>query len=150
MWQKCIERAQLAQGIMTQLYNCETPHLIYMNNATKYWITARGGTRLDGARASKQVWHPHVRTWGLSETNVLYWSSILVTLLAPPQSTAPGELCPLHPRRYARDYSARSDAPQQTMVVLVLSSNQRHEGIFGFGRQNFQFALIFAPLWRKE
>jgi len=29
--------------------------------------------RLDGARGKKRVWRPHVRTWGLSEFNVLYW-----------------------------------------------------------------------------
>jgi len=33
----------------------------------------RGVTRLDGARGKKQVWRPHVRTWGFFEANVLYW-----------------------------------------------------------------------------
>jgi len=33
----------------------------------------RGATRLDGVRGKMQVWRPHVRTWGLSEANVLYW-----------------------------------------------------------------------------
>jgi len=27
--------------------------------------------RLDGARGKKQVWHPHVRTWGLWKANAL-------------------------------------------------------------------------------
>jgi len=31
----------------------------------------RGATRVDGARNEKQVWRPHVRTWGLSEASVL-------------------------------------------------------------------------------
>jgi len=31
----------------------------------------RSVTRWDGARGKKQVWRPHVRTWGLSEANVL-------------------------------------------------------------------------------
>jgi len=38
---------------------------------------ATGVTRLDGARVKKQVWCPHVRTWGLSEANVLYWRKYL-------------------------------------------------------------------------
>ena len=33
----------------------------------------RGVTRLDGAWGKKQVWRPHFRTWGLPETNALYW-----------------------------------------------------------------------------
>jgi len=37
----------------------------------------RGATRLDGARGKKQVWRPHVWTWGLSEANVLYWRKYL-------------------------------------------------------------------------
>jgi len=51
--------------------------LIYMDNAERYWITARGVTRLDGARGKKQLWCPHVRTWGLSEAKVLHWSAVL-------------------------------------------------------------------------
>jgi len=38
---------------------------------------ARGVTRLDGAREKKQVWRPHVRTWGGPEANVLYWRNYL-------------------------------------------------------------------------
>jgi len=34
---------------------------------------SRGVARLDGARGKKQLWRPHVRTWGLSEANVLHW-----------------------------------------------------------------------------
>jgi len=34
---------------------------------------SRGVTRLDGARDKKQLWRLRVRTWGLSEANVLYW-----------------------------------------------------------------------------
>ena len=43
-----------------------------MGNAKEYWITARGITRLDGARGKKQVWRPCVRTWAFSESNSLY------------------------------------------------------------------------------
>ena len=49
----------------------------------------RGVTRLDGARDKKQVWRPHVRTWGFSEVNVLYWRNYLWhcwDFSAPPQS----------------------------------------------------------------
>jgi len=42
-----------------------------------YHVTSRGVTRLDGARGEKQVRRPHVRTWGLSEANVLYWRKCL-------------------------------------------------------------------------
>jgi len=38
---------------------------------------SRGVTRLVAARGKKQVCRPHVRTWGLSETNVVYWSKCL-------------------------------------------------------------------------
>jgi len=33
--------------------------------------------RLHGASGTKQVWQPHVRTKGLSETNELYWRKYL-------------------------------------------------------------------------
>jgi len=36
-------------------------------------VNGRGVTRLDGARGKKHVWRPHVRAWGLSQENVLYW-----------------------------------------------------------------------------
>jgi len=42
-------------------------------------LITRGVTRLDGARGKKQVWRSHVRSWGLSETNALYWKKLLVT-----------------------------------------------------------------------
>ena len=157
MWQKCIERARLAQIIMPLtirgavrrervgtafphlfhvllwneleavskwlfsislrshifllalhpclLCNCATPHAICIGNTEEYWTTARGLTSWDGARGKKQVFHPHVWTWGLSEANVLHWSTsnIARTFLRPaviwrPHSdSAPGELCRLSP-----------------------------------------------------
>jgi len=33
--------------------------------------------RLGDARGKKQVWRPHVRTWGLSEAKVLEWRKFL-------------------------------------------------------------------------
>ena len=41
---------------------------------------SRGVTRLDGARGKRQVWRPHIRTWGLSKANLLL-KKVLVTLL---------------------------------------------------------------------
>ena len=65
----------------------------------KYLIVAsRDVTRLDGARGKKQLWRPHVRTWGLSEANVLYWReymwrcwgfSALPAVIRRPVSCAP-------------------------------------------------------------
>jgi len=53
-------------------------------------------TRLDGARGKKQIWRPHVRTWDLSELNVLYWTKytcdIVGTFWRPRNDSAPGEL----------------------------------------------------------
>jgi len=79
------------------------PHLPHMDNPEEYWITVRGVTKLDGARAKKQVWRPYVRTWGFSEANALYWRScdIVRTFRRPAviqrlhSDSAPGELCPL-------------------------------------------------------
>ena len=103
-----------------------------MDNAEEYWVTARGATRLDGARGKKQVWRPYVRTWGLSEANVVHWSScdIVRTFRHPHSDSAPGELCPLPPV-ITPLITARSDAPQQ---IMVHSSNQWHTGTLGFRR----------------
>jgi len=47
----------------------------------------RGVTRLGGVRGKKQVWRPHVRTWGLSEANVLKKVfATLVGLFGTPRS----------------------------------------------------------------
>jgi len=72
-------------------------------------VTIRGVTRLDGARGKKQVWRPHVRNWGLSEANVLYWWKCLWhcwDFSAPPLLTRrPGNCAPLAcPPRYASGY----------------------------------------------
>jgi len=44
-------------------------------------------TTLDGTWDKKQAWRPHVRTWGLSEANVLFWKSAYdsVVTFGPPQ-----------------------------------------------------------------
>ena len=62
--------------------------LIFMDNAKEYWISFKSVKRLDGARGKKQTWRPRVRTWGLSEANVLHWSTcdIVRTFRRPLQS----------------------------------------------------------------
>ena len=62
----------------------------------------RGVTRLDGAWGKKQVWCPHVRTWGLSEANVLFWKKcfwhlcdfLAPTVIRPPQWFGPRGIGP--------------------------------------------------------
>jgi len=50
---------------------------VFTNDSWRFTSWNRSVTRLDGAQGKKQVWHPHVRTWGLSEANVLYWRKYL-------------------------------------------------------------------------
>ena len=59
MWKKCIQRARLAQRIMTYvtMQLCNSSFHI-MDNAEEYWITVRGVTRSGGARGKKQVGAP--------------------------------------------------------------------------------------------
>ena len=103
-----------------------------MDSADEYWITVRGATKLDGARVKKQVWRPYVQTWGISEANVLHWSScgIVRTFRRPHSDSAPRELC-LLPLVVTPLITARSDAPQQ---IMVHSSKLRHTGTLGFRR----------------
>jgi len=87
------------------------PHALH---SLRPWV--RGVTRWDGARGNKQLWRPHVRTWDLSDANLLYWSTcdILRTfrhprndsapsavIRRPHSDSAPGELCSRCPPRYA-------------------------------------------------
>jgi len=58
----CIEWFYLTHGV----------HCVMLFNS--FHVT-RGVPRLDGARDKKQVWRPHIRVWGLSEANLLYWST---------------------------------------------------------------------------
>jgi len=88
-----------------------------MDNAEECGITVRGATKVDGARGKKQVWRPYVRTWGLSEANVLHWSSCEIArtfrrpavVRRPHSDSAPGELCPC-PSSLPPDYCARRRA----------------------------------------
>jgi len=103
-----------------------------MENAEEYWLTARGVTRSDGARGKKQVWRPHARTWGLSEANVLHWSTVLVKLLgffgALIVTRRPENCAPCSPS--LRPWLLR--AVTRLNKTMVHSSNQRHTGTSGF------------------
>ena len=60
----------------------------------------RGVATLDGAWGKKQVWCFHVRTWDLSEANVLFWKSaygIAVTSWPPAVIRPPRNCAPLAP-----------------------------------------------------
>jgi len=123
-----------------------------MDNAEEYWITVRGATKLDGARDKKQAWRPYVRTWGLTEANVLHWSScgIVRTFRRPHSDSAPGELCPLPPV-VTPLITARSDASQH---IMVHSSGQRHTRTLGFRRGKIfnspEFLRHFEGKWIGE
>ena len=73
-------------------------------------LITRGVTRLEGGRGQKKVWRPHARTWGLSETNALYWRNDLWhcwDFTAPPAVIrCPGICAPLPPPRYAPAHNA--------------------------------------------
>jgi len=60
-----------------QFFTCNTVWLISQMACLMVCPGTRGVTRLDGARGKKQVWHPHVQTWGFSEENLLYWRKYL-------------------------------------------------------------------------
>ena len=85
----------------------------------------------------------------------MYCIEVLVTLLgfsAPLHSLGalivirrPGNCSPLHLRRYAL-ITARSDAPQQTMV---LSSNQRRTRRLGFSGAKFSIYPNFCAAVRE-
>jgi len=66
---------------------------------------AQGRNEVRCAWGKKQVWRPHVRTWGLSEANVLCWRKYWwdcwdfwrpPSELAPHSDSAPGKLCAPH------------------------------------------------------
>ena len=113
-------------------------------------VRSRGVTRLDGARGKKQVWRRHVRNWGLSEANVLYWRQYCNIVgsvwrprshSAPHSESTPGELrtplsaslCPwLGDHRSNRQFAGRrmlqpriiwlADCSSAPQMHLVVSS----------------------------
>jgi len=91
---------------------CQCSSLVCLHRSFAIWkwvdvfigwtnlLTDRGVTRIDGARGKKQLWRPHVRTWGLSEANVLYWRKCLWhcwDFLGLHNHSAPVELRPPFP-----------------------------------------------------
>ena len=92
------------------------------------------------APGRRSVWRPDVRTWGLSEANVLHWSTVLVTLLGlfgASQSFGafvvirrPGNCAPSPPSLRPWLLSAAT----RLNKTMVHSSNQRHSGTLGFRR----------------
>jgi len=103
-----------------------------------------GVTRLDGARGKKQVWRPNVRTWGLSEANVLRWRMYLWQCwdfsASPQLFRAPAVLwhpenCAPLPPRYA--------AAPLIYMNWINSHNQVEDQPFTFCRR-FCTASIFS------
>jgi len=88
-----------------------------------YRAVGRGVTKLDGARGKKQVWRPYVRTWGLSEANVLYWREYLwhcwnfwpplAVIWRPHLDSAPGELFPPS----LRPWQLVSSTPEERLTI---------------------------------
>jgi len=111
-----------------------------MHRVKSYWYRWRPGQEASLASPCSNV-----RSFG-SKCTALKYCSLLLALLGPRSHSASGASCPLPPVVMPL-ITVRSDAPQKTMV---LSSNQRHEGIFGFGGTHFQFVLNFALLWWKR
>jgi len=102
-------------------------------------------TSLDGARGKKQVWRPHVRTWGLPEANVLYWKNTLVTLLGlfepsrsdlvPPQwFGAQGIVSPCPPR-YA-------PAPTDTLAAPMSRTQSTNSSKAWSNLANLQLLIV--------
>jgi len=50
-----------------------------------------GRNEVRWVQCKRQAWRPHVRAWGLSEANVLYWRKYL---WHGRDFSAPGKLCP--------------------------------------------------------
>jgi len=86
----------------------------------------RGVTRLDGAWGKKQVWCPHVRTWGLSEANVLFWKKCfwhLCDFLAPTVIRPPGNWALLHPSWHLWGYTTK---------IGKMSENKQTSNVMNF------------------
>jgi len=111
-------------------------------------VMTKSVTRLDGARGKKQIWRPHVRTWGLSEAIVLHWRRYLWhcwAFSAPPavirwphSDSEPGELCPPCPPHYALD----QDPVDQVATSLIIPYRR--------GRHRFSHRLNILETARPE
>jgi len=101
-WSIClVVRINRTSRFSTQRY----PYCVTADHHSCSFHVARGVSRLGGARGKKKNWRPHVRTWTLSEANLLYWRKYLWHCWDISASTrsdsAPGKLDPPLPPRYA-------------------------------------------------
>ena len=136
MWQKCIKRARLAQGIMTYVTTQFRNSSLHINGQRRRVLNY-----CQGARGEKQVWRPYVRTWDLSEANV-HCTEVLVTLLelfGARQSfrsliviRRPGNCAPCPPS--LRPWLLHAVTRLNKSCCTIHSSNQRHIGTLGFRR----------------
>jgi len=119
-----------------------------MDNEYEYRITVRDATRLDGARGKKQVWRPHVRTWGLSEANALHWSScdIVRTFRRPAVIRRPGNCspCPLSLRTWLLRGATRLNKSWYTALTRGIQEP------WALGGAKFSIRLNFWATFRKN
>jgi len=75
-------------------------------------------------RGKKQVWRPRVRTWGLSEANLLHWKKYVWLCGAPRSDLAPGDLSPLSPslRPWLSCFFSQSVIPRGVVLSAVTVS----------------------------
>ena len=97
----------------------------------------RGVTRLDGAWGNKYVWRSHVRTWGLSEANVLFRKKFLwhcCDFLGLRSDLASGELCPPAPSLRLWRYAIKIGKFSENELIF---KSESHELIF---HEHLQFS----------
>ena len=97
----------------------------------------RGVTRLDGTWGKKQDWRPHVRTWGLSKTNVLFWKiayDIVVTFSSPQWFATRGIVPPCPPSLRLWWYAIKIGKFSENKQI---SMSERHELLF---HEHLQFS----------
>ena len=81
-------------------------------------VASRGVTKLDGVRGKKQLWRPHVRTWGLSEANLLHWRKYLWHCW---NSSAPPAVIRRPPEWFGTPMVIRRPGNCAPLVPLVMS-----------------------------
>ena len=92
-----------------------------------FGIRPRGVTRLNGAGGKKQVWRRRVRTWGLSEANLLYWRkylwhcwgfSVIIDLVIRRQGSCAPLATPLI-RTQSKNFSAAHSIPLHRSLFSI-------------------------------
>ena len=97
--------------------------------------------RLDGAQGKKQVWRPHIRTGGLSEANVLHWSTCDIVRTF----RRPGNCAPSPPS--LRPWLLRSATRLNKSWYTALTTGIRE--LWDLGRENFSILPNFYATLRK-